>query len=341
MAIDTAKIKVRQGMKGKAVNLIHVYQDFLWALGDKSNPPEIDSIEELEGVDSDHDSEMEDASRQMENSHIAEQSTFTNQQTENENVQAETKEEKPALSTKGTWACLAVMTVMNLDTNFLSFRLDIDQLLKNTFYQALAFKLTKTHPPELLPMSASMLYSTYMLPSRPFVNGQEVDVKKSSWKKMQKFLKDMEKAGICKLKDRKGESHIVSINWNHEELTSAKPYKTLESKSSANNEKQPESSKAMASAATKDAKGQIAVQLYYKPKKTTVPLFEKQKKDIKQAYNAQEVRDVLMAYVDEENLIDPSEKRFIRIDPLLCDAILKKDEYNSINRLQRDQTLQR
>lgn len=222
----------------------------------------------------------------------------------------------------------------------LLFGSDIDEMLKSTFYQALAFKLTKNHSPELLPMSASTLYSTYMLPSRPLLNGQEVDVKKSSWKKMQKFLKDMEKAGICKLKDRKGESHIVSINWSHEDLALAKPYKTLESKSSANH-KQPESNKATASTATKDAKGAIVVQHYYKPKKTTIPVFEKQGKDTKQAYNAQEVRDVLMAYVEGENLIEPSEKRFIRIDPLLCDAVLKKDEYNSINRLQRDQMLQR
>ena len=229
---------------------------------------------------------------------------------------------------------------MEIDT---IFRLDIDQLLKDTFYHALVYKLTKGHSPELLPMSASTLYSTYMLPSRPLVNGLEVDVKKSSWKKMQKFLKDMEKAGVCKLKDRKGETHVVSINWSHEALMTAKKYKTLESKPAGAAEKSAssEASTGTPGTAKKDSNGATQIQLYYKPKKDTARIFEVLKKDTKQAYNSQEVRTILMEYVEMENLIDAQEKRMIRIDPLLCDAVLKKEEYMTIDRLQRDQLLQR
>jgi translation initiation factor 2D len=157
---------------------------------------------------------------------------------------------------------------------------------------------------------------------------------------MQKFLKDMEKAGVCKLKDRKGETHVVSINWSHEALVMAKRYKTLESKPANASEKLPETS-AAAIAGGADSKGPTQIQLYYKPKKYTVPIFESQNKDIKQAYNAQEVRTILMSYVEDENLIDPSEKRMIRIDPVLCDAVLTKSEYNTVDRLQRDHLLQR
>jgi translation initiation factor 2D len=223
------------------------------------------------------------------------------------------------------------------------FRQDIDQLLRDTFYQALVYKLTKTHSPELLPMSASTLYSTYMLPSRPLVNGSEVDVKKSSWKKMQKFLKDMEKAGVCKLKDRKGETHVVSINWSHEALMTAKKYKTLESKPSNAAEKSASSEASTGTPGTtkKESNGATQIQLYYKPKKDTARIFDALKKDTKQAYNSQEVRAVLMEYVEQENLIDAQEKRMIRIDPILCDAVLKKEEYMTIDRLQRDQLLQR
>lgn len=48
MALPTSDIKPRSGMKGKAVHIIHVHEDFLWAMGDKSGPPELESISDDE-----------------------------------------------------------------------------------------------------------------------------------------------------------------------------------------------------------------------------------------------------------------------------------------------------
>lgn len=159
---------------------------------------------------------------------------------------------------------------------------------------------------------------------------------------MQKFLKDMEKAGVCKLKDRKGETYVVSINWKHESLMTAQRYKTVESKPSQAPEKPSDTASVAANGATaKVSKGPAQVQLFYKPKTHTVPVFVSQNKDVKQAYNAQDVRAILMAYVEGENLIDPSEKRMIRIDPILCDAVLSKSEFATVDRLQRDHLFQR
>jgi translation initiation factor 2D len=340
MAVDTAKITVRSGMKGKAVNLIHVYQDFLWALGDKSDPPNLEALGSAEDGDSEEEDEMETLADQTHITLVLDQDRQVKKDENTETSQPPQQDEKPHLSTKGRDILRDRSFWYEPYSDHIRFLSDIDQLLKDTFYQALVYKLTKSHSPELLPMSASTLYSTYMLPCRPIVNGSEVDVKKSSWKKMQKFLKDMEKAGVCKLKDRKGETHVVSINWSHEALVMAKRYKTLESKPANASEKLPETS-AAAIAGGADSKGPTQIQLYYKPKKYTVPIFESQNKDIKQAYNAQEVRTILMSYVEDENLIDPSEKRMIRIDPVLCDAVLTKSEYNTVDRLQRDHLLQR
>lgn len=50
-------------MKGKAVIILHVYNDFLWAMGDKSGPPELKDISDDEYIeDSDDDEPQEDAS---------------------------------------------------------------------------------------------------------------------------------------------------------------------------------------------------------------------------------------------------------------------------------------
>lgn len=93
--------------------------------------------------------------------------------------------------------------------------LEIDELLKKSLYQGLLFKLTKEKSTTILPISASSLYTAYILPSRPRDGGMEVDIKKSSWKKLQKFLKVMEKSGLLKVKEQRGESTITSINWSH------------------------------------------------------------------------------------------------------------------------------
>lgn len=94
---------------------------------------------------------------------------------------------------------------------------EIDAFLRTSFYQALQFKLTPKHPAELLPMAASTLYSNYILPSRPIDVGSEVDVKHSSWKKVAKFFKVMEKSGIIKTKEQRGELYVTGIDWQHQE----------------------------------------------------------------------------------------------------------------------------
>ena len=53
MVLPTSDITPRAGMKGKAVHIIHVYEDFLWAMGDKSEPPELQNV-------SDDDDEYEE-----------------------------------------------------------------------------------------------------------------------------------------------------------------------------------------------------------------------------------------------------------------------------------------
>ena len=102
MALDTSNIAVRSGMKGKAVNLIHVYQDCLWAMGDKSDPPNLQSIERAEDTDDEEDEEdVDDLAHQTQSRLTVEEQKEGNQDIpENEPLNAE---EKPQLSTKGNY----------------------------------------------------------------------------------------------------------------------------------------------------------------------------------------------------------------------------------------------
>lgn len=53
-------------MKGKAVHIIHVYEDFLWAMGDKSGPPELESISDDEYEEEEAEEEEEEGAQQDE-----------------------------------------------------------------------------------------------------------------------------------------------------------------------------------------------------------------------------------------------------------------------------------
>lgn len=55
MTVSTSEIIPRSGMKGKAVNIIHVYEDYLWSMGEKTEPPELQTISDDEYEEEEED----------------------------------------------------------------------------------------------------------------------------------------------------------------------------------------------------------------------------------------------------------------------------------------------
>jgi translation initiation factor 2D len=110
MALDTSKIAVRSGMKGKAVNLIHVYQDCLWAMGDKSDPPNLESIKRPENSDDEEDEDdVDDLAHETENRLSVEEHKNGDEDGEQEPAHVQ---EKPQLSTKGNCIkCIALFSI--------------------------------------------------------------------------------------------------------------------------------------------------------------------------------------------------------------------------------------
>jgi translation initiation factor 2D len=81
---------------------------------------------------------------------------------------------------------------------------EISTLLSLAFYQSLTdFPITS------LPIPASLLYSAHVLPNRPaFIPKSQRDdvvIAKSEWKKLGKWMKEVGKEGLIKVKETKGE----------------------------------------------------------------------------------------------------------------------------------------
>lgn len=148
------------------------------------------------------------------------------------------------------------------------------------------------------------------MPCRPIDVGTEVDIKKSSWKKLQKFLKAMEKAGLLKTKEQRGETMVISVNFSHPSLQELRKYKTMEAISAqpakeaakqVNNKPSPQKQQEI---------NQAEIQEIYKPLGNhMIKFFEEAKHDKDGMYTASEVRTVLTDYIKIHNLVDPQNQK--------------------------------
>ncbi|KAG1472283.1 hypothetical protein G6F56_001634 [Rhizopus delemar] len=298
MVLPTSDIKPRSGMKGKAVNILHVFEDCLWAMGDKSEPPEIPQ-------DSDSD---EDESEEEEE--------------ENKKRVVEPAKEEEMIEQK--------VPAKQLSTE------EVDNILKASLYHALVYKITADNT--ILPISAPSFYSAYVMPSRP-IGCETADIKRSSWKKLQKFIKVIEKSGLLKTKEQRGETVIISIQWSHPLLEDVRKYKTLEHATpnsiSAQQQQQQQQQQ-------KDEKKPTEIQEFFKPLGSHIyRFFEEVQKDKDRLYTLTELKTFINDYAKKTSLVNPKNQKMIRLDAVLCDAVLSKSEYNTIDQLARDQLVTR
>jgi translation initiation factor 2D len=277
MAAPSSEIKVRSGMKGKAVHIIHVYEDYLWAMGDKSGPPELQDISDDEYEEEEEAEEV--APEEEKEAPIVQTSTASNQE-----------EQKKQLTTT-----------------------EIDEWLKKSLYHCLVYKIKAENASSVLPISASSLYSAYIMPCRPTDVGTEIDIKKSSWKKLQKFLKAMEKAGLLKTKEQRGETMLISVNYSHPSLQDLHKYKTMEAQAAkvaakpAPQQKQPQQSQQQQQ---KDS-NQAEIQEIFKPLGIQmIKFFEEAKHDKDGTYTIPEVRAVIADYIKIHELVDLQNQKY-------------------------------
>lgn len=207
--------------KGKAVHLLHVHRDQLWTMGTQQDLPSDwaqdagvhsaqddyetsdDDLEADAEKNSDHDSTRSDGS---------ELKTTANRSLA-ENVEQDMALQDDGNPTAGEQA-EPTETSSSTPATLLSSE-EVDLLLHEALLQVLKHKITEGNAKELLPMNASTLYSSYVLPNRARGRAAEADIKKSSWKKLAKWLKAVEKQDVIKCKEIKGELFLLSVNWSH------------------------------------------------------------------------------------------------------------------------------
>ncbi|KAJ7411262.1 Eukaryotic translation initiation factor 2D [Willisornis vidua] len=313
------------GMKGKGFAVLHTYLDHLWEYGDKSCPPTLAPLvpdcagdeEEQEGKGPVSSSPPAPAQHvDMGDLSLKEQDSCAELGKE-ELPESRTAEPAENASTEEQQDPEESRTPQE----------QMDALFSQCFFHALKCKVKKAD----LPLLTSTFLRSHMFPCCPA--GQQLDIKKSSYKKFSKFLQCMQNQKILKVKElSKGVESIVEVDWKHPDI---KAFAVPEGFSSAS--------------AAQDSKNEDGEQVYHAPEITPlygvpakmIPLFQEAGHGKGSVLSSNEVRDIIINYVKTNELVDETNKNFVKVNAILCDCLLDKSEQDEISHLKWDDLLSR
>jgi len=161
------------------------------------------------------------------------------------------------------------------------------------------------------------------LPAYTPEQANSLQIKKSSYKNIKKFIKSLDKAKIVKTKERdQHETIILDVDFNDASIQNFTPYR-LPKKETAAGTALGRGNKATSELDTSDASiGQKLEKLqYYKLKERMLPLFESAGATSHSLFTAAELKPLITSYIESENLVNAKNKRLITLNPTLANAV--------------------
>ncbi|XP_030791085.1 eukaryotic translation initiation factor 2D isoform X1 [Rhinopithecus roxellana] len=314
-AMSTAEM-LTSGLKGRGFSVLHTYQDHLWRSGNKSSPPSIAPLA-LDSADLSEEkgSVQVDSTLQGDMRHMILEG-------EEENGEAHQACEEKSLSEAPEDTSTGGLNQDSTDSKTLQEQMD--ELLQQCFLHALKCRVKKAD----LPLLTSTFLGSHMFSCCP--EGQQLDIRKSSYKKLSKFLQQMQQEQIIQVKElSKGVESIVAVDWKHPRITSfviPEPSPTSQTIQEGSRE-QPYH--------PPDIKP-----LYCVPASMTL-LFQESGHKKGSFLEGSEVRTIIINYAKKNDLVDADNKNLVKLDPILCDCILEKNEQHTVMKLPWDSLLTR
>ncbi|EMD87647.1 hypothetical protein COCC4DRAFT_166050 [Bipolaris maydis ATCC 48331] len=322
--VDVSALGSTQGAKGHAVSTIHWAGDELWswsATGKPGrNPPDA-----IDGWDADasHDASLADRAAAIHLDGDDDQDGGIPLGT----TPADPSPPETQDAVQGEDAPSNPDFIDTLDDKELTTK-EIDDAFKNAFLFGVRYHMdhNKQHPTYGLefPLSQSHVMSQLVQPFLPTytpARTASLQIKKTSWKNLRKFLKYLDKQLIIKSKDRDGNEVVVlDIDFKDRQLESFVPYRLPKkdgpTATSTNDKAAPPPS------ADPSLGQKLKLVSVLRPKEKLAPILAASKADTRGLYTPAELKQILLAYVEAENLIDQKNKRLVRINPQLADALL-------------------
>ncbi|WWC69900.1 uncharacterized protein I206_103843 [Kwoniella pini CBS 10737] len=230
---------------------------------------------------------------------------------------------------------------------------EISTLLSISLLQALTNLQTSSFP-----IPASLLYSAHILPNRPSYipkeKRDEVVIAKSEWKKLTKWMKEVSKEGLLKIKETKGEIIVQSFDPQHpsvqnhtefttiyqEELKAAKKATREAITQYGSSTIAKNGNNVIVGSSIKGKEKEILIEEIWKPTGAATPFWEAAGVDKSTFHQTSEMKLILDSYLVKNNLIIPNDHRFVFLDDELGRAVgIKKLEIGE--KMTRDEILKK
>lgn len=318
---------LKAGLRGKALRIMHYYRDLLWESVEGHYVPNSGFLEDvvLEDPSFLASNQPSDSSEGATCESDVQQSCVNNENTEGSvdvngaisdacaaSMQNDSENAAKEITTDASdLKSTANVDAAKLDIELLSLSIeDVDSHLDRCLLQA----LHTTVKDKDLPMPGSTLWSNHVLPCRP--SGITLDIKKSSHKKLSKWLQAKSSTGLITVKEDKykKEAMLISVNRGHPEYLQFKP------------EKRPVEKVVQAGdSAASESRSQKALEVVevYKSSVHVNPIFASVGADTGKLYSASEATDIVFKYIEKENLVKQTNKATVVLDATLCDALFK------------------
>lgn len=321
---STAALKA--GLRGKALRITHYYRDSLWELVEGHYVPNAGFLEDVvfedpslssasqasdscEGVNEASSDPQNDISNKKEGESV-DVLDLTSEANPSSTAQLDVSNDPAEQITANVDDLEVTDEESNVKVHHTLSTEDVDALLDKCLLQA----LHTTVKDKDLPMPGSTLWAGHVLPCRP--SGITLDIKKSSYKKLSKWLQAKSSTTLISVKEDKHKKEVVlnSVNRNHPEYTSFRPEKRQAEKSDQTSDHAASESRSHKT---------LEVAEIYKPSVHVNPIFASVGVDTGKLFSASEATDIVFRYIEKENLVKPTDKSMVVLDAILCDALFK------------------
>ncbi|KAH7117745.1 eukaryotic translation initiation factor SUI1 family protein [Dendryphion nanum] len=320
--IDVSALEKVQGQKGHAVQTFHWAGDELWSWSSTGNPG-TDPPDFLSGWDTEENSEKELVGKAAALDLADDQDGGISLGTD----PAERSEAEKSQGIEGEQAPANKDFVDEVEDKELTTK-EIDDAFKDAFLYGIRHHMDHNKDSSSygldFPLTQSKVMSLLVQPFLPTytpARTASLQIKKSSWKSIRKFIKYLDKQGIVKSKDQdKNEAVIIDIDFTDRNVQSFVPYRLPRKDASTSSVAGGKSSVPAASESSVGQKLKLISLL--RPKEKLAPIFNASKADPRGFYTAVELKQVLAAYIEAENLISANNKRLVNINPQIANSLL-------------------
>jgi translation initiation factor 2D len=154
---------------------------------------------------------------------------------------------------------------------------------------------------------------TPFLPIFTKADSNALQIKRTSWKNLRKFIKSLGQDSLVLVKDGKEEATILDLDFDDPRFKDFVPYRIPKKQSSTSQKVV----SATVSSADPSVGQEIQISTIYRPKEKLSEFL-----NAKIFQKALEIRTELNNYIEREDLVSPDNRRMIKINPFIANTLL-------------------